>query len=117
MTMLDDARLTIGCYRGYFAPGDARDTSGKKIVTMEVAGNHFPLGFQSPDNTQFNWGFPGKGPRNLAWAILYDATGSTRYAESKAHAFKRDFLVHRDQTAPLEIDGIDVLIWIRTNPL
>lgn len=55
--------------------------------------------------TGFSWGYGGSGPAQLAFAILYDATGDEDLAHLWHHEFKWSFLAelpkHEDFTIPL----------------
>jgi hypothetical protein len=59
----------------------------------------------------FTWGRPGPRTRDLAVAILQDATGDAALAEHHAVAFVRDVLVALPATG-FQLSGEDVAAWL-----
>jgi hypothetical protein len=59
----------------------------------------------------FTWGRPGPRTRDLAVAILQDATGDAALAERHAGAFMREVLVALPVTG-FELSGDDVAAWL-----
>ena len=82
-----EAAKTI--YRGY------RDSSGQgpQFVTKDddllMTGPSQKVWNHSSD---FNWGYGGSGPAQLALAILLDVTGDEDLASRHHQAFKREFV-------------------------
>ena len=60
--------------------------------TPHVTRNGDQLLPPSGDADDFNWGYPGNGPSNLAHAILLDYTANEELAERMASWFKEDII-------------------------
>jgi|SRR5215471_15874460 len=62
-------------------------TSDPGPVTVTVDGENYPLKPQW-SWCGFNWGYHGSGPKHLAYALLFDATGDRDFAETHCQKFK-----------------------------
>lgn len=63
-------------------------------------------------STEFNWGYGGSGPADLALNILLEATGDREVAMAYHHAFKWDVIANLPFEGG-EIRWEDVHEWLR----
>lgn len=79
-----------------------RDNESLPLEPSQRLVNHSPDGF--------NWGYGGDGPKQLALALLLDATGDPELSVRLHQAFKRDFVALWVDT--WEITDLDIRVWV-----
>ena len=85
--------------------------AGRRVWVEEPAGPRvLRCGLEDPV-FGFTWGRPGRRTRELARAIIEDATGDGAFAERHADAFMRDVLVTL-APAGFRLSGDDVAAWL-----
>jgi hypothetical protein len=94
-------------YIGHRAPGQAgpgtvmrtfADGKADDLPLCRDLVDHSPDGFQ--------WGYAGSGPAQLAFALVYDATGDERLTRQVYQDFKREIVVTLPDQWRLEAENI-----------
>lgn len=71
-----------------------RKQAGCVVLAVDCDGSVRELGpsLRRPrfPNDQWEWGYAGTGPANLAWALIYDATGDVELANEMHQHLKWD---------------------------
>jgi len=104
---MEGTRAIVKTYKGYrhSACGPQLVVKNDDILSPAPSQgivNHSPDGFQ--------WGYGGDGPKQLALALLLDATGDPELSVRLYQAFKRDFVTSWGDT--WEITDLDIKLWV-----
>lgn len=63
-------------------------------------------------STEFNWGYGGSGPAQLALAILLDFTDDPKLAIARNQEFKWDVIAQFDQLSAWTLTGAQIRAWL-----
>ena len=118
---LNLSRLSRIEYHGVFNSGFEQNTALDKAVFVREGDRLYPLpwrsdlGLSSPPD--WNWGYPGVGPRRLAHMILVHASGCDEIPMPIIQDFKFEVTATFPMAEEWVMTGLDVGAWIQERQL